>query len=40
MAGIHAGVVSNALGGPVSVVISNGIAYYDTAQANNITSKV
>ncbi|KAM5179444.1 discoidin, CUB and LCCL domain-containing protein 2 isoform 2-T3 [Mantella aurantiaca] len=40
MAGIHAGVVSNALGGPISVVISNGIAYYDTAQANNVTSKV
>ncbi|XP_056415274.1 discoidin, CUB and LCCL domain-containing protein 2 isoform X1 [Hyla sarda] len=40
MAGIHAGVVSNALGGPLNVVISNGIAYYDTAQANNVTSKV
>ncbi|XP_075710556.1 discoidin, CUB and LCCL domain-containing protein 2 [Rhinoderma darwinii] len=40
MAGIHAGVVSNALGGSISVVISNGIAYYDTAQANNVTSKV
>ncbi|CAJ0916636.1 unnamed protein product [Ranitomeya imitator] len=40
MAGIHAGVLSNALGGPISIVISNGIAYYDTAQANNVTSKV
>ncbi|KAM9320355.1 discoidin, CUB and LCCL domain-containing protein 2 [Gastrophryne carolinensis] len=40
MAGIHAGVVSNALGGPISVVISNGIAYYDTSLANNVTSKV
>ncbi|KAM4047717.1 discoidin, CUB and LCCL domain-containing protein 2 [Anomaloglossus baeobatrachus] len=40
MAGIHAGVVSNTFGGPISVVISNGIAYYDTAQANNVTSKV
>ncbi|XP_068126779.1 discoidin, CUB and LCCL domain-containing protein 2 isoform X2 [Hyperolius riggenbachi] len=40
MAGIHAGVVSNAQGGPISVVISNGITYYDTALANNVTSKV
>ncbi|CAN2390042.1 CUB and LCCL [Pristimantis euphronides] len=39
MAGIHAGVVSNALGGPISVVVSNGIAGYTAAQANNVTSK-
>ncbi|XP_075053119.1 discoidin, CUB and LCCL domain-containing protein 2 [Mixophyes fleayi] len=38
MAGVHAGVVSNALGGPISVVISNGIPYYESALANNITS--
>ncbi|KAG9486121.1 hypothetical protein GDO78_008936 [Eleutherodactylus coqui] len=39
MAGIHGGVVSNALGGPISVIVSNGIGHYNSAQANNVTSK-
>ncbi|XP_069034949.1 discoidin, CUB and LCCL domain-containing protein 2 [Lepisosteus oculatus] len=40
MAGIHAGVVSNVLGGQISVVSSKGIPYYESALANNITSVV
>ncbi|XP_063304941.1 discoidin, CUB and LCCL domain-containing protein 2 isoform X1 [Pelobates fuscus] len=40
MAGVHAGVVSNALGGQINVVISKGIAYYESSLANNVTSKV
>ncbi|XP_053312909.1 discoidin, CUB and LCCL domain-containing protein 2 [Spea bombifrons] len=40
MAGVHAGVVSNALGGQINVVVSKGIAYYDSSLANNITSTV
>ncbi|KAL7881449.1 hypothetical protein AOLI_G00082970 [Acnodon oligacanthus] len=38
LAGIHAGVVSNALGGAVSVVSSKGIPHYDSTLANNVTS--
>ncbi|XP_053421727.1 discoidin, CUB and LCCL domain-containing protein 2 isoform X3 [Nycticebus coucang] len=40
MAGVHAGVVSNILGGQISVVISKGIPYYESSLANNITSVV
>nr|XP_033797204.1 discoidin, CUB and LCCL domain-containing protein 2 isoform X2 [Geotrypetes seraphini] len=40
MAGVHAGVVSNVLGGEISVVISKGIPYYESSLANNVTSKV
>ncbi|KAM4887499.1 discoidin, CUB and LCCL domain-containing protein 2 isoform 2-T2 [Thomomys bottae] len=40
MAGVHAGVVSNVLGGPISVVISKGIPYYESSLANNVTSVV
>ncbi|KAG8450355.1 hypothetical protein GDO86_002850 [Hymenochirus boettgeri] len=40
MAGVHAGVVSNILGGQINVVISKGIPYYEGSLANNITSKV
>uniref|UniRef100_K7F7Q5 Discoidin, CUB and LCCL domain-containing protein 2 n=1 Tax=Pelodiscus sinensis TaxID=13735 RepID=K7F7Q5_PELSI len=40
MAGVHAGVVSNILGGQISVVISKGIPYYESSLANNVTSKV
>ncbi|KAM8770120.1 discoidin, CUB and LCCL domain-containing protein 2 isoform 2-T2 [Rhynchonycteris naso] len=40
MAGVHAGVVSNTLGGHISVVISKGIPYYESALANNVTSVV
>ncbi|KAM7154814.1 LOW QUALITY PROTEIN: discoidin, CUB and LCCL domain-containing protein 2-like [Molossus nigricans] len=40
MAQVHAGVVSNAVGGPVSVVISKGILYYGSSLANNVTSVV
>ncbi|XP_068919944.1 discoidin, CUB and LCCL domain-containing protein 2 [Petaurus breviceps papuanus] len=40
MAGIHAGVVSNNLGGQISVVISKGIPYYESSLANNVTSVV
>ncbi|KAM4700907.1 discoidin, CUB and LCCL domain-containing protein 2 [Discoglossus pictus] len=40
MAGVHAGVVSNILGGQINVVVSKGIPYYESSQANNVTSKV
>ncbi|XP_004636634.1 discoidin, CUB and LCCL domain-containing protein 2 [Octodon degus] len=40
VAGIHAGVVSNVLGGQISVVISKGIPYYESSLANNVTSVV
>lgn len=40
MAGVHAGVVSNILGGHISVVISKGIPYYESSLANNVTSVV
>ncbi|XP_038622278.1 discoidin, CUB and LCCL domain-containing protein 2 isoform X2 [Tachyglossus aculeatus] len=40
MAGVHAGVVSNILGGQISVVISKGIPYYESSLANNVTSLV
>ncbi|NWH64810.1 DCBD2 protein, partial [Geococcyx californianus] len=40
MAGVHAGVVSNTLGGQINVVISKGITYYEGSLANNVTSKV
>ncbi|KAF4793790.1 Discoidin, CUB and LCCL domain-containing protein 2 [Turdus rufiventris] len=40
MAGVHAGVVSNMLGGQIDVVISKGIPYYEGSLANNVTSKV
>ncbi|XP_043449876.1 discoidin, CUB and LCCL domain-containing protein 2 isoform X3 [Prionailurus bengalensis] len=40
MAGVHAGVVSNILGGQISVVISKGIPYYESSLANNVTSVV
>ncbi|XP_028582470.2 discoidin, CUB and LCCL domain-containing protein 2 isoform X1 [Podarcis muralis] len=39
MAGVHAGVVSNVLGGQINVVISKGIPYYESSLANNVTSK-
>ncbi|KAF7709270.1 discoidin, CUB and LCCL domain-containing protein 2 [Silurus meridionalis] len=38
LAGIHAGVVSNTLGGQVNVVSSTGIPHYDSTLANNVTS--
>ncbi|KAG9271018.1 discoidin, CUB and LCCL domain-containing protein 2 isoform X2 [Astyanax mexicanus] len=38
LSGIHAGVVSNVLGGAVSVVSSKGIPHYDSSLANNVTS--
>uniref|UniRef100_A0A4W4EZ95 Discoidin, CUB and LCCL domain containing 2 n=1 Tax=Electrophorus electricus TaxID=8005 RepID=A0A4W4EZ95_ELEEL len=38
LAAIHAGVVSNSLGGKVSVVSSTGIPHYDSTLANNVTS--
>ncbi|NXX89045.1 DCBD2 protein, partial [Centropus bengalensis] len=40
MAGVHAGVMSNTLGGQINVVISKGITYYEGSLANNVTSKV
>ncbi|XP_031220018.1 discoidin, CUB and LCCL domain-containing protein 2 isoform X3 [Mastomys coucha] len=40
MAGIHAGVVSNVLGGQISIVISKGTPYYESSLANNVTSMV
>uniref|UniRef100_A0A8C5P7B9 Discoidin, CUB and LCCL domain-containing protein 2 n=1 Tax=Leptobrachium leishanense TaxID=445787 RepID=A0A8C5P7B9_9ANUR len=40
MAGVHAGVVSNTLGGQINMVVSKGIPYYDSSLANNVTSKV
>ncbi|MGH0139471.1 UNVERIFIED_CONTAM: hypothetical protein FKN15_043549 [Acipenser sinensis] len=39
-AGIHAGVISNVLGGQINVVNSKGIPYYEGSLANNVTSKV
>ncbi|XP_076857525.1 discoidin, CUB and LCCL domain-containing protein 2 [Brachyhypopomus gauderio] len=38
LAAIHAGVVSDTLGGKVSVVSSTGIPHYDSTLANNVTS--
>uniref|UniRef100_A0A672KW04 Discoidin, CUB and LCCL domain-containing protein 2-like n=1 Tax=Sinocyclocheilus grahami TaxID=75366 RepID=A0A672KW04_SINGR len=38
LAGIHAGVVSNTLGGQISVVSSKGIPHYESSLANNVTS--
>lgn len=38
LAAIHAGVVSNAVGGRISVVSSKGINRYEGTLANNVTS--
>ncbi|KAF7657254.1 hypothetical protein LDENG_00029470 [Lucifuga dentata] len=38
VAAIHAGVVSNAVGGRISVVTSKGIPHYEGTLANNVTS--
>uniref|UniRef100_A0A7N8Y6X2 Discoidin, CUB and LCCL domain containing 2 n=1 Tax=Mastacembelus armatus TaxID=205130 RepID=A0A7N8Y6X2_9TELE len=38
VAAIHAGVVSNAVGGRISVVSSKGIPHYEGTLANNVTS--
>ncbi|KAM7407147.1 hypothetical protein PAMA_003061 [Pampus argenteus] len=38
VAAIHAGVVSNAMGGRISVVSSKGIPHYEGTLANNVTS--
>nr|XP_055071373.1 discoidin, CUB and LCCL domain-containing protein 2 isoform X1 [Misgurnus anguillicaudatus] len=38
LAGVHAGVVSNTLGGQISVVSSKGIPHYESSLANNVTS--
>lgn len=38
VAAVHAGVVSNAVGGRISVVSSKGIHHYEGALANNVTS--
>ncbi|KAG5852666.1 discoidin, CUB and LCCL domain-containing protein 2 isoform X2 [Anguilla anguilla] len=38
LAAIHAGVVSNTLGGQINVVASKGIPYYERTLANNVTS--
>ncbi|KAL4656919.1 discoidin, CUB and LCCL domain-containing protein 2 [Arapaima gigas] len=38
LAGIHAGVVSNALGGQISIISSKGIPRYESTLANNVTS--
>ncbi|XP_068602583.1 discoidin, CUB and LCCL domain-containing protein 2 [Brachionichthys hirsutus] len=38
LAAIHAGVVSNTVGGTISVVSSKGIPRYDATLANNVTS--
>ncbi|XP_034740602.1 discoidin, CUB and LCCL domain-containing protein 2 [Etheostoma cragini] len=38
VAAIHAGVVSNAVGGRISVVSSKGIPHYEATLANNVTS--
>lgn len=38
MAAIHAGVVSNGVGGNISVVSSKGIPRYESTLANNVTS--
>ncbi|XP_005935142.1 discoidin, CUB and LCCL domain-containing protein 2 isoform X3 [Haplochromis burtoni] len=40
VAAIHAGVVSNAAGGNISVVNSKGISHYEGTLANNVTSTV
>ncbi|XP_041806275.1 discoidin, CUB and LCCL domain-containing protein 2 [Chelmon rostratus] len=38
VAAVHAGVVSNAVGGRISVVSSKGIPHYEATLANNVTS--
>ncbi|XP_034549378.1 discoidin, CUB and LCCL domain-containing protein 2 [Notolabrus celidotus] len=38
LAAVHAGVVSNAVGGRISVVNSKGIPHYEATLANNVTS--
>lgn len=38
VAAVHAGVVSNAVGGRISVISSNGIPRYEGTLANNVTS--
>ncbi|XP_074514923.1 discoidin, CUB and LCCL domain-containing protein 2 [Sebastes fasciatus] len=38
VAAVHAGVVSNAVGGRISVVSSKGIPHYEASLANNVTS--
>ncbi|XP_029386097.1 discoidin, CUB and LCCL domain-containing protein 2 isoform X2 [Echeneis naucrates] len=38
LAAVHAGVVSNAVGGRISVVSSKGIPHYEGTLANNVTS--
>nr|XP_046259072.1 discoidin, CUB and LCCL domain-containing protein 2 [Scatophagus argus] len=38
VAAVHAGVVSNAVGGTISVVSSKGIPHYEATLANNVTS--
>ncbi len=38
VAAIHAGVVSNAVGGRINVVSSKGIPHYEATLANNVTS--
>ncbi|XP_040005265.1 discoidin, CUB and LCCL domain-containing protein 2 isoform X2 [Xiphias gladius] len=38
LAAVHAGVVSNAVGGRISVVSSKGIPHYEGSLANNVTS--
>ncbi|XP_022596139.1 discoidin, CUB and LCCL domain-containing protein 2 [Seriola dumerili] len=38
VAAVHAGVVSNAVGGRISVVSSKGIPHYESTLANNVTS--
>lgn len=38
VAAVHAGVISNAMGGRISVVNSKGIHHYEATLANNVTS--
>lgn len=38
LAAVHAGVISNAVGGRISVVNSKGIDHYEATLANNVTS--
>lgn len=38
MAAVHAGVISNAAGGRITVVNSKGIHRYEATLANNVTS--
>ncbi|CAF89321.1 unnamed protein product, partial [Tetraodon nigroviridis] len=38
VAAVHAGVISNAVGGRISVVNSKGIHHYEATVANNVTS--